>query len=190
MRKFRYRSILVAVATAATMLIAPASATAAGEGYVDADPGGQNDWGDEGPFGSGSYPTADAVGLWQTVLYFDGRLDASDIDCVFGPRTIGATRGWNNTVFGAGGQASYDNALRAGLAWADNYLTPAGTWSKNSEYELMRYKSPATTVPSRSDRIRILRHKSDHGLYRFLDGATGNSVAARYTSGASASRCG
>jgi peptidoglycan hydrolase-like protein with peptidoglycan-binding domain len=43
---------------------------------------------------SASHRQSIATGLWQAVLYADGYLSQSGVDCDFGPNTTSATRAW------------------------------------------------------------------------------------------------
>jgi hypothetical protein len=71
----------------------------AARGYVDGNGGIPNDdWGDEGTVRpNGSYSHSTVAGLWQTILWADGLLNADQIDCQFGPITSAATRTWQRT---------------------------------------------------------------------------------------------
>ncbi|MFJ8870368.1 hypothetical protein ACIRD6_32020 [Streptomyces sp. NPDC102473] len=174
-----------AAALAFALLINPSSATAAGEGYIDADPGlsngFENDWNDEGPLGQASYPTSNAVGLWQTVLYADGYLRyLSDIDCVFGPGTAEATRRWNREV-GSPGTLESGRAEMLSFVNADNRLRFGGSY--NSPLQYVYYGSSARPVT-------FLRGKSDHGAYYFKNPATGAWLSAVYSNGEKANACG
>jgi hypothetical protein len=180
------RAVMVgAAALAFSLAINPSSATAAGEGYIDADPGlsngFENDWNDEGPLGQASYPTSNAVGLWQWVLYADGYLGStSDIDCVFGAGTAAATRNWNREV-GSPGTLDSGRAENLSFVNADNRLRFGGDYSSTLQY--VYYGSSARPVT-------FLRGKTDHGAYYFRNPATGSWLSAVYTNGDKANACG
>lgn len=52
----------------------------------------RNDWNDEGPLSYGAH--SNAAALWQDVLYADGYIKHSDINCKFGKVTTAATKKW------------------------------------------------------------------------------------------------
>jgi hypothetical protein len=76
-------------------LVAPGAAHAThAQGFISGYGNPTDDWGDEGTMSSRSHRYSIATGLWQAVLYADGYLDESDVDCDFGPRTTSATIDW------------------------------------------------------------------------------------------------
>ncbi|RDD85104.1 hypothetical protein [Streptomyces parvulus] len=184
MSKLHRVATAAASALAFSLLINPSTATAAGEGYIDADPGlnngYENDWNDEGPLGQSNYPTSNAVGLWQWILWSDGYLRyVSDIDCVFGSGTASATRQWNL-------DKSFDTlhssrAEQQSFTNADNGLRFGGSY--NSTLQYVYYGSSARPVT-------FLRGKSDHGAYYFKNPATGSWLSAVYSNGEKANACG
>ncbi|MER7468635.1 peptidoglycan-binding protein [Streptomyces sp. NPDC097981] len=104
MQKFRYRAVAVTavalalgsvVTTATTVQAAPA------EGFVDGWDNVTDDWGDEGVLSTTQHANSGATGIWQAILYNDGFLNRSDIDCKFGPATAEATRKWQAKYLGA-----------------------------------------------------------------------------------------
>ena len=108
---------------------------AAGEGYVDADPGRsngyENDWNDEGPIGYGN--TTNVVGLWQWILWSDGYLPyVNSIDCVFGSGTQEATRKWN--VDRSWDTLHSGRAETQSFANADNELRFGGDYNSTLQY--------------------------------------------------------
>jgi hypothetical protein len=95
------RMLLSAVAAALAIfggsLIVPGTAHAThAEGVITGFDDPTNDWADEGTMSSSSHRYSIATGLWQHVLYADGYLSASDVDCDFGPRTTTATKAWQS----------------------------------------------------------------------------------------------
>jgi peptidoglycan hydrolase-like protein with peptidoglycan-binding domain len=96
---------------------APASASS-GEGYISANLTGAvtNDWSDEGTLSKSSHAHSNATALWQAVLYADGYLSASGIDCKFGNTTYAATKKFQKHFMGSGsadgivGKKSFSNA--------------------------------------------------------------------------------
>jgi hypothetical protein len=94
----------------------------AGRGYVDGDGGVPlDDWGDEGTIRSnGSYSHSNVAGLWQTILWADGLLSQSQIDCQFGPITAAATRTWQRTYMP--GRPETGAADPATWARADDFI--------------------------------------------------------------------
>lgn len=182
MSKFKKVSLAVVAALAFTLSSGTTPASAAGEGYVDADPGRsngyENDWNDEGPIGYGN--TTNVVGLWQWILWSDGYLPyVSNIDCVFGSGTQEATRKWNV-------ERSWDTlhsgrAETLSFANADNELRFGGDY--NSTLQYVYYGDSARPVT-------FLRGKSDHGAYYFRNPATGGWISAAYNTGSKANACG
>jgi peptidoglycan hydrolase-like protein with peptidoglycan-binding domain len=96
MRKY----LIVATAALAAMVGAVASPTVAhathAEGFISGFDDPTNDWADEGTMSSASHRQSIATGLWQAVLYADGYLSQSGVDCDFGPNTTAATRAWQS----------------------------------------------------------------------------------------------
>lgn len=115
-----------ALALLATGLVPgqPASASIE-QGSVVGTGAVRDDWGDEGPISRTRYAVSGATMLWQLVLYADGYLEFSDVDCVFGPRTQAATRRWqeNHGYLGTG------EVNRATFGLADDFLyRGTGNW--------------------------------------------------------------
>lgn len=76
------------------------SATAQGTGnrIVDGARTTQDDFGDEANLCAGcSYWHGNWAGMWQTILWADGKLARSGIDCQFGSTTAAATRAWQRS---------------------------------------------------------------------------------------------
>lgn len=55
-----------------------------------------DDWDDEGLLGENLPVRSDLAAMWQTVLWADGYLDRSRIDCHYSKRTRRATRAWQS----------------------------------------------------------------------------------------------
>ncbi|MFE9648465.1 peptidoglycan-binding protein [Streptomyces sp. NPDC006365] len=55
-----------------------------------------DDWGDEGPLSTTRNSHNSVVGLWQWVLWADGYLPESGVDCHFGSQTRAATMKWQD----------------------------------------------------------------------------------------------
>jgi hypothetical protein len=86
--------LLAVVTTLATTTTAEGSPNAV-NGYGDTV---TDDWGDnpEICWGCNFSHNTNIVGLWQHILYADGLMGVSDVDCQFGPRTDDATRRWQS----------------------------------------------------------------------------------------------
>lgn len=145
------RRLLVAGATAALALgvvMSPSPATAdVSTGYIDADPGAQNDFEDEATLWPGSpYWNSNAVGVVQNILKAEYILDFTDVDCAYGTTTANAVKtlqrrlGFTGSdVDGVVGRKTWDrldNRLVVGPAYNDSqewihYRTTSGsTWTK------------------------------------------------------------
>lgn len=99
MNKRRYTVVLMALlAILGVGVISPGPANAThAEGFISGFGDPTNDWADEGNLNSSNHHKKSiATGLWQAVLYADGYLTASDVDCDYGPRTTAATRSWQS----------------------------------------------------------------------------------------------
>lgn len=79
---------------------APAAGRGAGPGphpvYVRGAGRIADDWSDEGRLSTARHGRSDLVALWQAVLWADGYLLRSRVDCRFGRATYEATRSWQN----------------------------------------------------------------------------------------------
>ncbi|OYP19243.1 hypothetical protein CFC35_36110 [Streptomyces sp. FBKL.4005] len=80
----------------------PASASA-GQGVIAGVDIPWDDWGDEGPISATDYATSNVTAMWQQILWADGLLSWSDIDCQFGPTTTAATKNWQTKYQVPGG---------------------------------------------------------------------------------------
>ncbi|HEU5469257.1 MAG TPA: peptidoglycan-binding domain-containing protein [Actinophytocola sp.] len=88
---------LIALTTAATVVILPTPASAnPSQGYVLGVGAWEDDWTDEGPISSSTFSHNNVVAMWQQILWADGNLPWSGIDCIFGPQTSAATRSWKS----------------------------------------------------------------------------------------------
>ncbi|GHG25155.1 peptidoglycan-binding protein [Streptomyces filamentosus] len=81
---------------------APASATPS-QGVITGADIPWDDWADEGPISATSYATSNVTAMWQQILWADGFLAWSDIDCQFGATTTAATKKWQTKYGVAGG---------------------------------------------------------------------------------------
>ncbi|MFE9651447.1 peptidoglycan-binding protein [Micromonospora sp. NPDC006431] len=100
------------------MLVAtPAASASTSAGYISGVDTLTDDWGDEGPLSTNSYPFSRAVALWQGVLKAEG-LYTGAIDCAFGPATKSATAAYQSryglTADGIAGPLT--------MGYADRYL--------------------------------------------------------------------
>ncbi|HET9140341.1 hypothetical protein [Actinophytocola sp.] len=82
----------------ATVVVTPVPASAnVSQGYVLGVGFGDDaldDWDDEGPLSVSENLHSNVVAMWQQVLWADGLLPWSGIDCWFGSQTAEATRTW------------------------------------------------------------------------------------------------
>ncbi|MFI7578170.1 peptidoglycan-binding protein [Micromonospora sp. NPDC049497] len=86
---------VAAIVLAAGLINAAPAQASASQGYVIGSGDVTDDFGDEGTLRrGGAYANSGATGLWQWILYADGYLTSSDIDCEFGPTTEAATKKW------------------------------------------------------------------------------------------------
>ncbi|MFG2944183.1 peptidoglycan-binding domain-containing protein [Streptomyces adustus] len=166
-RKTRYRVTALAVAALAFGVVAGPAATAqaaTAQGYVDGWDYYKDDWADEGLLSTTQHANSGATGLWQLVLWQDGYLSESDVDCQFGPRTQAATKKW---------QAHYLGAAEADGVVGNKTFGEAGRhiWSTDDGFSL-RYGN-----------VYIGRNVNNGG-YFFQTGYTNGFVQASYTSAA------
>jgi hypothetical protein len=145
----RAAAIVVAAAIAGGVAAgtAPASASAS-QGYITADFTGplKSDWSDEGNLSTASHAHSNATALWQAVLYADGYLSASGIDCKFGPNTKKATKKFQAHFLG---QSQADGiAGKKTFSNADNRLHFDYS---TSHYDVVYYKGIARKVWFRID---------------------------------------
>ncbi|MBW1602601.1 hypothetical protein JJV70_10885 [Streptomyces sp. JJ66] len=64
--------------------------------YVSGDGAPADDWEDEGLLGEDLPIRSDLAALWQTVLWADGYLERSDVNCRYTGPTVQATRTWQS----------------------------------------------------------------------------------------------
>ncbi|REE95248.1 peptidoglycan-binding domain-containing protein [Thermomonospora umbrina] len=97
-----------------------ASAQGTGNKIVDGSGGQNDDLTDEATLCNGcSYWNGNWAGMWQHLMYAEGKLYYSEIDCQFGSRTASATVSWQRAEgLAADGIVGPDSRGRA-----DNYLT-------------------------------------------------------------------
>ncbi|PWR08119.1 hypothetical protein DKT68_16910 [Micromonospora acroterricola] len=94
----RIRAVAMAVvAMLGTLAIsaAPASASVS-QGYVAGSGTWTDDWGDEGPISASTRRYNNVVAMWQMILWADGYLARSGVDCRFGSATTAATKKWQS----------------------------------------------------------------------------------------------
>ena len=96
MRSVRRTVVALVAAIAMSGMTTGQAGASASQGYISVSGTSvlSDDWADEGELARDTFPNSNATGLWQRVLYADGFLSLSDIDCRFGPTTERATRNW------------------------------------------------------------------------------------------------
>ncbi|MFI1769458.1 peptidoglycan-binding protein [Streptomyces sp. NPDC020800] len=109
-------ALAIAVAAGITVSTTPASANTS-LGYVSGSGDWTDDWWDEGPISASSYSYSNAAAMWQTILWADGYLSYSGIDCRFGSGTTSATKSWQS-----------NHGLTADGIVGPNTLKKASTW--------------------------------------------------------------
>ncbi|MEV4842001.1 peptidoglycan-binding domain-containing protein [Micromonospora matsumotoense] len=124
-------AVAVAMLGALAISAAPASASVS-QGYVAGAGTWTDDWADEGPVSASTRPHNNVVAMWQMILWADGYLDRSGIDCRFGPVTTAATTKWQS-----------DRGLRSDGVVGSGTLTKAAT--RLSVYESWFYYDGAGT---------------------------------------------
>jgi len=77
-----------------------------------------------------SYSLGNYTGMWQTILYADGKLSYSNIDCTFGAQTASATKAWqSHEGLGADGIVGPNTRSRAsGLLLGGSVVTYVGLY--------------------------------------------------------------
>ncbi|SIN43198.1 peptidoglycan-binding domain-containing protein [Micromonospora cremea] len=90
-------AMAMVVATFGTLTISavPASASV-NQGYVAGSGTWTDDWGDEGAISASTRSHSNVVAMWQMILWADGYLARSGVDCRFGPVTTAATKKWQS----------------------------------------------------------------------------------------------
>ncbi|GGV27382.1 hypothetical protein GCM10010495_49380 [Kitasatospora herbaricolor] len=88
--------LAVALAVTGVLTTGPSAQAAVGQGYVNGFDAVGDDWNDEGVLSVTQHSHSGAAGLWQMVLYADGYLSESGVDCKFGNGTDSATRQWQS----------------------------------------------------------------------------------------------
>ncbi|WP_405093562.1 peptidoglycan-binding protein [Micromonospora sp. NBC_01392] len=95
----RTRAVVAAMAVVTfgtlAMSAGPASANVS-QGYVAGSGTWTDDWGDEGPVSASTRSHSNVVAMWQMILWADGYLARSGVDCRFGPATTAATKQWQS----------------------------------------------------------------------------------------------
>ncbi|WP_217550914.1 peptidoglycan-binding protein [Streptomyces sp. GbtcB6] len=131
-RKVLAAAMATAALTAGAVSVAPAATASVSQGYVVGGGWGgsvQDDFGDEGPLDSSSHRTSLATALWQQILWADGLLPASGVDCDYGPNTTAATKGWQAKFGIYSDTGSLEKDGSAGpktMGTADQWLTDQG----------------------------------------------------------------
>jgi len=95
----RDRAVAMAttVATIGALVIAAAPASASvSQGYVAGSGTWTDDWADEGPISASTRSYNNVVAMWQMILWADGYIARSEVDCRFGPVTTAATKRWQS----------------------------------------------------------------------------------------------
>ncbi|MGW0828293.1 peptidoglycan-binding domain-containing protein [Streptomyces sp. NPDC002845] len=161
----RIRRILVAGATAVLafgVVTSPSPAAAdVSIGYIDADPGAQNDFQDEATLWTGSqYWNSNAVGVLQNILDAEDLLDKTDIDCAYGGVTVSAVKTLQRRLGFTG--ADVDGVVGR-MTWGriDNRLVVGAAYSNSHEW--IHYR---TTIGSTRTKM-FLRARTSHGTYLF-----------------------
>jgi hypothetical protein len=86
-------TVVAVVAGSLGLSAAPAMAST-GDGLVSGTGTWTDDWWDEGPISTSANAHSNAAAMWQGILWADGHLAYSGIDCRFGSGTASATRVW------------------------------------------------------------------------------------------------
>ncbi|MEU1965934.1 peptidoglycan-binding domain-containing protein [Micromonospora sediminicola] len=85
-------AVVIAVLTSG-LIHTPAAHASVSYGYISGASTVTDDFGDEGTLKrGGSYAYTNATALWQWILYAEGLISKSGIDCQFGPGTETATK--------------------------------------------------------------------------------------------------
>lgn len=118
---------LIFLTTAATVVFAPTPASAnIAQGYVLGIGEYWDDWSDEGPLSASENNHSNVVAMWQHILWADGELGWSGIDCRFGPETSAATKEWKSRRSlphdGIAGNKAFERALLSSLYYQDGHL--------------------------------------------------------------------
>lgn len=119
-------TVVAAVTGALAISATPASATPS-QGYIVGTGDWTDDWWDEGPISTSSYAHSNVAAMWQSILWADGYLAWSGIDCWFGSGTAAATKSWQSA-----------HGLAADGIVGPNTLKKASTWlisTGGSNYE-------------------------------------------------------
>lgn len=144
MRSLRFLTVALAAAVVASAGWAvPASANVS-EGYIQGAGAVTDDFDDEGTLSTTQNSVGGAVWLWQDILYIEGFLNKSDVDCQFGPKTKAATISWQHAY----GVSPFDGIVGPKtFARAGKNLTISGNWvTYHSIYNTDEdwYRDPAT----------------------------------------------
>lgn len=110
---------------------AAASGTYHGGAYVNGSGSLTDDWNNEGVVNVSTHRNSNVACLWQTVLWADGYLSASDVDGIFGDQTHAATVRWQrDRGLVADGSAGRNTWTKAGqrLNNSNTGTSPDGFW--------------------------------------------------------------
>ncbi|MFJ9611506.1 peptidoglycan-binding protein [Kitasatospora sp. NPDC101176] len=172
MKRFKRKAVAVAAAALVLGSIVTTTTTARAattQGYINGFGDVTDDWSDEGLLSMSQHADSGATGIWQAVLYMDGFLDESDIDCRFGPKTAEATRQW---------QAKYLGASEADGVVGNKTFGKASTWLSSVEDTgpwayFVRYNGDAKTSS-------VFHRDTTSGLYGIY--VNGKDIEGYYNS--------
>ncbi|MEU6381399.1 peptidoglycan-binding protein [Streptomyces sp. NPDC046909] len=153
---------LTAAALALSTSPAAASGTYSGRAYVYGAGVFGDDWGDEGIVSTSYNTSSNATCLWQKILWADHRLEASQIDGIFGTDTYNATIDWQIDFLGSSNADGIAGKETWGLA--DAYLQDT-----DNDGAVDRYLGT-------SGRYANISRDSD-GRYHFYDGGGSARIA-------------
>ncbi|MEU1815926.1 peptidoglycan-binding domain-containing protein [Streptomyces roseifaciens] len=99
MRNMRNLPRLGLLAASAALLVSGAlttapPASAASDDAISGQDNWRDDWWNEGTISTSSYSYSNVAAMWQQILWADGLLEWSEIDCRFGRDTRQATIWW------------------------------------------------------------------------------------------------
>jgi hypothetical protein len=142
-------AVSAGVLAATLMSAAPAHANTS-RGYIDGASTYTDDLGDEATLSNGgSYWRSNATAMWQSILYSENLLPASELDCEFGKVTAAATRNWQDLY----------NAVNA--RWqTGKHITVTGVFDLATRNAVADWMSPQT-IPYGDDTYLWYVPKSD-----------------------------
>lgn len=150
-----FLSTVLCLSSTLALNVQPASANAS-QGYVAGADDPTDDLGDESTLTSyGSYWHSNYAAVWQLMLWVDGELDRSQVDCGFGPVTADATYRWHaNYIEGYPPTSAFDDRARAN---AGMRLT---RYSTSSDGDYIQYVNDSYASGPRI--LRIHRHSGSY----------------------------